>query len=201
MSSRGEAFIEIDPLEVRFTHSRVRPFFSGCGRRLQDTLEDLATGRMDIEALPVITILRGADGVFFSLNNRRLWVLKELRRAGELTVVRVRIKELLAREVAKYSADKCSLTATIMREREAPGNGGGREDEEAEGEPVAAPANKPPATPLKPLPPVVLKAVKHLQEQIRKKKGVMVQAQLDEWIHDGVLAAEQEAAVWLLIRA
>lgn len=147
----------------------------------------------------MITILRGADGVFFSLNNRRLWVLKELRRAGGLTVVRVRTKELLAREVLKYSADKCSLTATIVREKGAPGSGEEGDDDEEGG--TGAPVKATAAPPPRPIPAVVLKALKQLQEQSRKKKGVMVQAQLDDWIQDGVLAAEQETAVWLLIRA
>ena len=121
MSRAKARFVEVNVSELYFTHSRVRPFFSGCGRKLVDTLESIYSGEMQLDALPVITILNNtsSDGsYFFSLNNRRLWVLKELYARGFFAdkLVKVRIKECLPRERERYTIDKCSLTAKIMGE-------------------------------------------------------------------------------------
>jgi hypothetical protein len=66
--------------------ARVRPFFSGCGRRLVDTLEMLAEGRMGLEDLPTLTMISTVEGngteLLFCLNNRRLWVMKQLLDQG-----------------------------------------------------------------------------------------------------------------------
>jgi hypothetical protein len=111
----------IDPIDIRFTHSRIRPYFSGCGVKLEDTIKEILTNKMDIEQLPLITVLKCND-VMFSLNNRRLYVLKHLRNVGYLesrgNMVKVRIKSPLPREIAKYNIDSFSLNAKIMREHE-----------------------------------------------------------------------------------
>lgn len=68
-------------LFVRFTHARIRPFFSGCGRLIMDTLDDIVSKRIPLENLPLITVIPN-KGFYFSLNNRRLFVLKALRDQG-----------------------------------------------------------------------------------------------------------------------
>lgn len=124
----SERFLEIDPESLNFTHTRVRPFFSGCGRRLVDTLESLEDGSMQIDALPQITILAtptsSSDGEYFSLNNRRLWVLKQLRTKGKLkdNVVKVRVKDALPRELERYAKDG------IQRNKHASLMGGSKDD-------------------------------------------------------------------------
>ena len=206
--SREVAYLEVDPSDVRFTHARVRPFFSGCGRRLKATLEDLKSGRMELDDLPTITVLRGADGSLFSLNNRRLWVLKELRRAGVISAVRVRVRLPLPREVVKYSTDRCSLTATLMREKNregvalAEGSGDDDQQDSSDHENKAVPRPLPPSIGSKPLHPTIMKSVRQLQGKLNKKgKGaVFVQRQVDEWIDGGVLDVTQEGALWALIR-
>ena len=107
----------IDPIGIYFTHSRIRPFFSGCGRRVKDTIMDIETGKLDISNLPMITILRNGE-FYFSLNNRRLYVLKELRKKGILdkNQIKVRIKQANMQECNRYVASKCSLQASIMKE-------------------------------------------------------------------------------------
>lgn len=49
--------LEIDPREIRFTHSRIRPFFS-CGRRVLDTLEDVRAGTLSTADMPIITVIQ-----------------------------------------------------------------------------------------------------------------------------------------------
>ena len=128
MSSSSE-YSYIDPDIVYFTHSRIRPVFSGCGRRIVDTINDIMIGRLPLENLPTITVLN-CKGAIFSLNNRRLYVLKYLRKSGFLeaqsNVIRVRTKTPLAREIEKYKIENFSITATLMGERD-------KELEEADG--------------------------------------------------------------------
>ena len=95
-------------------------------------MEDIISKRLSIEQLPMITVIVKEDGVFFSLNNRRLWVLKELRKGGLLknNTVKVRVKAALARERDRYTIDRCSITCQIMKE--VGGGGGGEEEIEIE---------------------------------------------------------------------
>ena len=123
MSTRGARFAEVDVAELRFTHARVRPFFSGCGRRLEATLSAILSGELTLDAVPIITVLpnTAADGTqyYFSLNNRRLWVYKQLHDSGYFDngkKLRVRIKEPLPREKERYTPERCSMTARIMKE-------------------------------------------------------------------------------------
>ena len=58
---------------------------------------------------------------YFSLNNRRLYVLKRCREEGLLpnNLVRVRVrKPKSANEIERYTVDKCSLDAKLIREKE-----------------------------------------------------------------------------------
>ena len=112
----GPDEIEIDPDIVYFTFSRVRPFFS-CGRPVQATLDALLKGEINTADLPQISLLfDGRD--YFSLNNRRLFVFKTLKQAGKLQTVRARVKPVpqTKRMKTKYTVDKCSLTAKLIRE-------------------------------------------------------------------------------------
>lgn len=133
----------IDPSVVYFTFSRIRPQFS-CGRTIQSTLESIQRGELDVNSLPTITILHDPhSGHFFSLNNRRLYLFKKLKEMGLIQAVQARLKAVpdTRRMGEKYSAEKCSRTATLMGGvRNGTGEGGapqevdGPEEEEEEGE-------------------------------------------------------------------
>lgn len=114
----------VDPARVRFQHSRIRPYFSGCGRSLMETLEDIRQNKISPSDLPLIQVIIGPadedDGNpwYFSLNNRRLWVLKRCREEGllgptNLISVRVR-KPKSEQESLRYSVSNCALEAKIM---------------------------------------------------------------------------------------
>lgn len=114
----------MDPADVRFQHSRIRPFFSGCGRSLDETLQSIQDGTLQPSQLPPIQVIIGqpsdsGDPCFVSLNNRRLWILKQCRQMGLLEnnqiAVRIR-KPKSAAEAERYSSANCALEATIMRE-------------------------------------------------------------------------------------
>jgi hypothetical protein len=131
-----DTLVHIDPAKVRFTHSRIRPFFSGCGRRVEDTLADILEGRIRFEDLPFITVVAmDGDDVYFSLNNRRLWVIKQLKARGFLETVPVRIKPAAeSRKLReKYTIERCSETAKFLYEV---GSGRGEAGAGAEAEDV-----------------------------------------------------------------
>ncbi|KAM0743096.1 hypothetical protein ACQRIT_003273 [Beauveria bassiana] len=123
----------VDPDNVFFTFSRLRPQFS-CGRRVQDTLDAILRDDLRAQDLPPISVLLDpATGHLFSLNNRRLYVFKALRAAGRLDAVPVRIKPVpqTKRMRDKYTSHKCAKVARLMLEREAVEQLG--EDGEVEG--------------------------------------------------------------------
>ncbi|KAJ6780229.1 hypothetical protein PWT90_01956 [Aphanocladium album] len=124
---------DVDPKDVFFTFSRLRPRFS-CGRRVQDTLDAILGDELRPEDLPPISVLLdSATGHMFSLNNRRLYVFKSLQAQGRLQTIPVRIKPVpqTKRMKDKYTADKCAKTARLMLEREVVERMGS--DDEAEG--------------------------------------------------------------------
>ena len=116
--------LTVDPSLVRFQHSKIRPFFSGCWRSVQQTLDDIVSGKTDFETLPPIeiiapnTIPATPDGTYFSLNNRRLWIIKELNKRGLLDTVVVRTRACKSeKEKNRYTVENCSLNAKFIREK------------------------------------------------------------------------------------
>ncbi|KAL7428371.1 hypothetical protein ACHAXH_001603, partial [Discostella pseudostelligera] len=135
-SSRGGVgvgagdLIYVSPSKVRFQHSRIRPQFSGCGRSVLETLEQIRQGKLEPGDLPPIQVIIGTDDTddggepwYFSLNNRRLWVLKQCHREGLLDNERynnkIGVRARAARSQAeslRYTVDNCALEAKFMRE-------------------------------------------------------------------------------------
>jgi len=122
----GGGWINADPARIRFQHSKIRPYFSGCGRSVSETLDSIRKGEMAPEAIPPIQVLVGPDEQdgkgpwYFSLNNRRLWVLKRCREEGllENNVIRVRVRPSKSNiEYERYSIENCALEATFKREK------------------------------------------------------------------------------------
>jgi hypothetical protein len=59
------------------------------------------------------------DGLpwYFSLNNRRLWVLKRCKEEGLLNQIRVRVRAPKSKaEAERYCVANCALEAKVMRE-------------------------------------------------------------------------------------
>lgn len=98
-SNNTEELLAVDPARIRYQHSRIRAHFSGCGRSVISTLESIQSGQCSVDDLPPIQVLQGPDQWYFTLNNRRLWVLKQLRHGGYLehrnppNTVLVRVRE------------------------------------------------------------------------------------------------------------
>ena len=108
---------QVDPATIYFSHAKIRKTFSGCGRRVEATLQEIVDGKLSPKDLPFITVMRdNSTGHLFSINNRRLWVLKRCREQGLLGpegVVRVRVKREDARNPLRWSAETCKLEAKL----------------------------------------------------------------------------------------
>ena len=57
----GGGWIYADPARIRFQHSKIRPYFSGCGRSVSETLDSIRDGKMAAEDLPPIQVIVGPD--------------------------------------------------------------------------------------------------------------------------------------------
>ena len=115
-SGGGDAILELDPADIRFAHSKICPNFSGCGRSVLHTLEEIKSGSLRVEDLPMITVVRTSDAdEFVSLNNRRLYVMKEARKLGLCNVVACRMRAVVdsRRERNRYTTGDCSLSAKL----------------------------------------------------------------------------------------
>lgn len=117
-------FLDIDPERLRFQHSKIRSQFSGCGRSLQETLDAIREGEMSPHDLPPIQVIVGPDENdgkgpwYFTLNNRRAWVLKRCREENLIknNLIRVRYrKPKTPAEASRYSLENCAIEAKIMQ--------------------------------------------------------------------------------------
>jgi hypothetical protein len=129
--SRGT--IEIDPDIIYFTHARVRPFFTGCNKRIEETYQEILAGQTKISDLPLITVIHN-DGSYFSLNNRRLFLFKWLKREGLIPggIITATLKPALEREKSKYLPSRCTLQAKMMKEFTGKKDGDNKEGEDDE---------------------------------------------------------------------
>lgn len=103
---------------IYFSHSRIRPRFSGNGRSLSATLADLATGACAPSSLPRVTIVALSSGRLVSLSNRRLHVFKELLRAHPARLPGGTVRALLRPATAqeeKRLGGPLSLRASLLR--------------------------------------------------------------------------------------
>ena len=75
--------LTLSPSGIYFSHSRLDTKFSGCGKDIATTLAEILAGHTPVQAIPLITVLE-VEGRHISLNNRRLYLFKELLRLGRL---------------------------------------------------------------------------------------------------------------------
>ena len=137
----SDGLILVDPSRIRFQYSRIRPYFSGCGRSVTSTLDSIRNGQLNPNDLPPIQVMIGpvdeVDGKspwYFSLNNRRLWVFKRCAEEGLLDhqdgKIWVRVRGAKSqKERERYTLENCAVEAKFIRERDpnAPTQRGGRD--------------------------------------------------------------------------
>ena len=57
-SDQGGDLLYVNPSRIRYQHSRIRPTFSGCGRNVMDTLDEIRRGDLNPYDLPVIQVCK-----------------------------------------------------------------------------------------------------------------------------------------------
>lgn len=67
----------IDPEIIYFTHSKIRARFSGCGKTITETFEEIKNGKTKISDIPKIKVIYDKlSNKYYSKNNRRLYLFK-----------------------------------------------------------------------------------------------------------------------------
>ncbi len=97
----------LNPIDIHFTHSVISERFTGCGKQLRETLQDIIENKTSVHDIPKIKVFYIDNGkndiIYMSENNRRLWVFKELHRLGFLDTVNVRLERATNKKYYKNS--------------------------------------------------------------------------------------------------
>lgn len=80
------------PSEIRFSQDSIGRSF-GCYtshpyRPIGETLDDIITGRINVNSIPRISVCK-RNGHWFTADNRRLWVFQEAEKRGKCTEIYV----------------------------------------------------------------------------------------------------------------
>ncbi|BEI92475.1 uncharacterized protein CcaverHIS019_0501030 [Cutaneotrichosporon cavernicola] len=60
-TATGRVLRDMDPDTIYFTHARVRPVFTGCNKRIQDTLDEIVAGTTKVTDIPYITVIENFE--------------------------------------------------------------------------------------------------------------------------------------------
>lgn len=85
---RSSSTLSLVPTCIRFTHDSISPRFS-CGRLVEDTFQELLTGRTLPRAIPRLTVVWHKEAWFAYCGNRRLFVFQRLEQLGALASIEV----------------------------------------------------------------------------------------------------------------
>ncbi|XP_069124896.1 uncharacterized protein [Argopecten irradians] len=84
--------MRLRPSEIRFSQDSINNVFDKRSlhayRRIGETLDDLLRGRCSISQIPTITVVQ-RNGVWYTTDNRRLWVFRKLEELGKCTTISV----------------------------------------------------------------------------------------------------------------
>ncbi len=106
--------MELKPSQIYFTHSKICSKFTGCGKLIADTLDEIITDKVTVDQIPQIKVFyTNIDGhiKYYSENNRRLWLFKQLEKLNIIKVVTVRLEKTTNK---KYFNNTFSLDAKIV---------------------------------------------------------------------------------------
>jgi hypothetical protein len=103
----------LDPALIYFTNSKIRQRFSN-QKPLQETLDALVKNEITVHDIPRIRVIQDPiSGKYYSMNNRRLYVFKQLRSLGLLTEVPVELRVANTRNEARFATQTLSLQAKV----------------------------------------------------------------------------------------
>lgn len=105
----------LKPSEIHFTHSKINNRFTGCCKLLTETLDEIISGKTLISSIPKIKVFyveQNGSIKYFSENNRRLWVFKQLEKNGYITHINIRLEKT---NKTKYFNNTYVLEAKIIK--------------------------------------------------------------------------------------
>ena len=85
---RTYTMLELRPSEVFFSQATIKDHFRPGHRSIYKTLEQCINDPCTVDYIPKITVCR-RDGKWFTLDNRRLWVFRQLEAKGLLSSISV----------------------------------------------------------------------------------------------------------------
>jgi len=108
-----------NPHEVLYTNPVISDHFT-CGRSVESTVQDLASGQISVEDIPRIEVVR-RDGKLLTLCHRRLYAFKRALPRDALVPVRILLSEcenLLIQSLPNVSS--CRSTVRVEKKQEKP---------------------------------------------------------------------------------
>ncbi|KAK3612470.1 hypothetical protein CHS0354_032086 [Potamilus streckersoni] len=111
----------LQPSHIRYSQDSINNYFDSksihSNIRIGETLDDLCEGRCRIEDIENISVVK-KDGMWFTADNRRLWVFRNLERLGKCTKIPVYVTNYIPNH--KFTTDNDGESVFVRR------NPGGR---------------------------------------------------------------------------
>jgi len=111
-------FKDLSPSDIRFMHRRINPRFKD-GRSLNATVDQIASGQMSVRALPTIRVVE-RNGLYYSFDNRRLYVYRALQQKGKLDSILVNVVDISLFQPKRFSTINNGLTISFSTGFEIP---------------------------------------------------------------------------------
>lgn len=84
----------LKPSEIRFSQDSIGNSFGGYTshpfRRIGQTLDDILSGRCNVDSIPRISVMN-RNGLWFTADNRRLWVFQQAEKRGKIEEIYVSV--------------------------------------------------------------------------------------------------------------
>lgn len=88
LTSHAPTMLELRPSEVFFSQNTIKDHFRWGHRTIYETLKQCTNDPCTVDNIPKITVCK-IDGKWFTLDNRRLWVFKQLEAKGIISKISV----------------------------------------------------------------------------------------------------------------
>ncbi|KAL3891607.1 hypothetical protein ACJMK2_003862 [Sinanodonta woodiana] len=112
--------LNLYPSEIRFSQKAINTMFDRKSlhpyRSIGQTLDDLCEGRCAISDIPRISVCRH-DDEWYTKDNRRLWVFKQLEALGKCGKITVNVVDRSEIDSRKFSTDNKGRSVEFIRLR------------------------------------------------------------------------------------
>lgn len=104
--------LELRPSEVFFSQATIKDHFRFGVYSIYETLEQCMNDPGKINVIPNITVCH-KDGKWFTLDNRRLWVFRQLEMKGKLSRISVYVSDSVPE--CKYNTKNGGTSVEILK--------------------------------------------------------------------------------------